>query len=249
MSHKFSFSHKNIIIIVNMDEEPDDKPPSNTKQVVSKVNATPSKSVSKVREVTPKAANTVSTPMMRQGFCYSIINFEFEALLYTTICPDELAWKLENYKFQWEGYGAPTYTRGCVDDDYGMCHHCKRYRWGCHKQKYGRYCVEAVKRFFEWRYSSIVTVKDAMVVFINYYNRPLDYCEFDKLDDPDKEEQPYLDNMEHKYPPKCMEVTSLLHILQWAYWKEEKRKAKIAKKRAAREASDWIETKPKKNKK
>lgn len=128
-----------------------------------------------------------------------------------------------------------------------MCPHCRKYRWDCHEQKYGRYCVEAVKRYFEWKYTSVIKVKDAMVVFINYYNRPLDYCLFDKLDDPDKEEQPYLDNMEHKYPPKCMEVTSLLHVLQWAYWKQEKRRAKLERRRRARE---WIETKPsKKNKK
>ena len=71
---------------------------------------------------------------------------------------------------------------------------------------------------------------------MNYYNRPLDYCKFDELDDPDKEEQPYLENMDHSYPPKCMEITSLLHVLQWAYWKETRRKEKRERKRAAKEA-------------
>ena len=213
-----------------MSDEPDNDPPC------SKVKSSPSliKSGDAILEVTPKAANATDIPLVRNGFRYSMVNFDFEALLYSTISVNKLKKKLDSYHYKWEGAAAPAYARGEVDDEYGMCPHCRKYRWFCHEQKYGRYCVEAVKRFVEWRSTGSITPEEALVVFLNYYNRPLDYCKFDELDDPNKEEQPYLDNMDHKYPPKCMEITSLIHVLQWAYWKESRMKAKQAKRRAER---------------
>ena len=80
-----------------------------------------------------------------------------------------------------------------------------------------------------------ITPNKEHVIFLNNYIFLLDYCEFDKRDDPNKEEESYLNNMDHKYPSKCTEITSLLHVLQWAYWKETRRKAKCARKRAAKE--------------
>ena len=86
-----------------MDEDQDNNTSSVAKKHMPTKNVTPSKSESKVKEVTPKGADVVDTPMKRHGFRYSVVNFEFEALLYTTICADELLFKLESYNFQWEG--------------------------------------------------------------------------------------------------------------------------------------------------
>ena len=143
--------------------------------------------------------------------------------------------KLDSYAYRREEATAPAYACGEVDDEFNMCPHCHKYCWYCHEQKYGRYCVEEVKRFFEWRCTGRITPEEMLAIFLNYYNCPLDYCEFDQKDDPNKEEQPYLENMDHKYPPKCMEIISLPYVLQWAYWKETRRKEKRARKRAARE--------------
>ena len=177
-------------------------------------------------------------PLMRQGFRYSARPFDYQALLYTTLEPDFLVSKLQEMNYKWVGNAAPKYVRGDVDFEYGLCNHCKEWRWGCHEIKFGKYCFNAVVRFQKERRINVLTVEDAYVAFLNLYNRAFDYIRYDIEDDPDKEEEPELFHSDHVHPPKCMMIGSLETTLQWAYWREERRKTKRERKRIR---DEWLE--------
>ena len=131
-------------------------------------------------QVTPSSGSNVARAPehVRDGFRYSHLNFDHEALLYTTLEVEELVEKMETFNFKYEGATAPRFALGEVDCEFGMCPHCHMYRWGCCKQKFDEYCVRAVKRFTQERYTRHISVKEAYIVFLNFYNRAMDfqYC-------------------------------------------------------------------------
>ena len=209
------------------------------------------KCTNKAKKVTPPfIGEDVRNPKMQQGFRHTYFSMDHEALLYTTIDIDELVDKLDSLAWSYEGEAMPRFALGEVDDGYGMCPHCHKYRWGCREQKFGEYCVKAVKRLTGERYTRHLTVKEAYVVFINYFNRCLDKDLFDEKNN----DEAYTDEVElpttfHQHPPKCMEEGSLLHVLKWADWKERRRRKRRAALKRPSTNFEWIETKDVKKKK
>ena len=111
-----------------MSDVPDNDPPC-TKIKSSILTSTPPKPGVVILEDTPKAANESNTSLIQNGFCYSIINFDFGVLLNITISVNELKPKLDSYTYKWEGDTTPTYAHGEVDDKFGMCPQCGKYCW------------------------------------------------------------------------------------------------------------------------
>ena len=122
--------------------------------------------------------------------------------------------------------------------DYKIHQNCTECYHNCGDEYlFGPYCVAAVKRYFnENKY--IASVKDAYVVFVEYYNRGLDWRSFE-TDDREVEFRPSTTKMPHL----CMKQGSLVFAMQWTKWqvdngpmkefydekRKRKRKAKMAK--------------------
>ena len=122
--------------------------------------------------------------------------------------------------------------------DYKIHQNCTECYHNCWEEYlFGQYCVAAVKRYFdENKYTA--SVKDAYVVFVEHYNRGLDWRSFES-DDHEERFRPSTT----KKPPYCMKHGSLMFAMQWTTWqiengpmtefydekRKKKRKAKMAK--------------------
>ena len=91
------------------------------------------------------------------------------------------------------------------DDCYADC---------CDEWRFGEYCVQAVKRYWNEN-SHSATIKGAYTTFVAHYNRVLDWHSFGEGDThrlrPTKVTQ----------SPHCMRKGSLLFAIQWIKWKIE----------------------------
>ena len=86
----------------------------------------------------------------------------------------------------------------------------------CDKYRFGPYCVQAVKRYYEEN-KFFVTMKDAYIVYISHYNRALDYVSFNR-----DQKSKGLRSTEINKSPHCMvEQGSLKHSLYWTKWNVE----------------------------
>ena len=182
------------------------------------------------------ATEVSTTDFRKDGFKHSYFEVDEEALLYTTLPKHLLAKKLATFNYHYEGYAAPSYKLGEVDRNRGYCKHCGKYSWSCHEVRFGNYCFKAVRRHFKNIKFRNICPEDAYVVFINFYNRALDFTDYDEQDDSDKE--PDVGHTDHRHPSKCMDFGSLIRTLEWAYWHLQRMEEKLRKKRAKKE--NWM---------
>ena len=175
----------------------------------------------------------------RFGFRHSYLPIDDQALQFTTLDSHLLAKKLASLLYKYEGGTAPVFKLGKMDSSYGQCRHCGRSSWSCHEIRFGKYCNKAVLRHYKnIRYRG-VTPEDAYIVFINFYNRALEFAKFDELE---SDNESTLGDAAHSHPAKCMDYGSLIRTLEWAYWKQQRN---YEKKRRASRGNIWYSTKKK----
>ena len=84
-----------------------------------------------------------------------------------------------------------------------------------------------------------VNPEDAYVIFINFYNRALEFSTFHEFESDDKS---ILGDTAHSHPAKCMDYGSLIRTLEWAYWKQQRN---LEKRRRRSVGNTWFTKKDK----
>ena len=114
---------------------------------------------------------------------------------------------------EWQMFGGSTDVHHGLGADsvdlgtptcYSLCSDC--HNDYCHEYLFGEYCIEAVKRYYrDHRY--IATLLEAYITFETHYNRALDLYSV--------EQKKIMRCDRVKKTPRCMEVGSLTHALDW----------------------------------
>ena len=79
-----------------------------------------------------------------------------------------------------------------------------------------------------------VNPEDAYVVFINFYNRALEFATFNELQSDDES---VLGDTAHSHPAKRRDYGSLISTLEWAHWKQQRN---WEKKRRKSIGNTWL---------
>ena len=177
----------------------------------------------------------------RFGFCHSYLPVNHEVLLFTNLDSHLLAKKLATLSYKYKGGTVPVFKLQKMDSSYGLCRHCGQFSLSCHEICFGKICNKTVfchnKNI---RYRN-VNPKDVYVIFINFYNRALEFTKFDELESDDDS---VLGDAAHSHPTKCIDYGSLVRTLEWAYWKQQRN---LERKRRKTSGKTWLATKKKEN--
>ena len=137
--------------------------------------------------ITPSLASanpvlSTASAFTKDGFRQSYFPVGHEALLYTTIDSKFLDDKLTSFPYKYEGGSVPVFKLGEVDKSYILCNHCRKWHWSCHEFSFRKYCHKAVLRYYTELNNHNVCPKGVYVVFVNFYNRSLEFFIFDEIE-------------------------------------------------------------------